>query len=143
MKLALAMCAPPPSRLAYMLALPFTVPSAATATTCDRAARRSSGRAPRARPSRVGGKGLAGGDDTAKEPPDRGPVVACCLPDQHVGIGGCAWDTLFLPALLDDQADVQSSCPMTGTAVRLTVARGRVLAAHPQDVIAQGSSRHG
>ena len=46
----------------------------------------------------------------------------------------CAWDTLFLPALLDDQADVASSCPMTGIEVRLTVAPDRVLATHPEDV---------
>jgi alkylmercury lyase len=46
----------------------------------------------------------------------------------------CAWDTLFLPALLDDQAQVESNCPMTGTKVRLTVAPDRVLAAQPEDV---------
>jgi alkylmercury lyase len=46
----------------------------------------------------------------------------------------CAWDTLFLPALLDDQAQVDSTCPMTSTEVRLTVAPDGVLAAHPQDV---------
>jgi alkylmercury lyase len=46
----------------------------------------------------------------------------------------CAWDTLFLPALLDDQAQVESTCPMTGTEVRLTVAPGRVRATHPEDI---------
>ena len=46
----------------------------------------------------------------------------------------CAWDTLFLPALLDDQAQVESTCPMTGADVRLTVAPDRVLASDPQDV---------
>jgi alkylmercury lyase len=46
----------------------------------------------------------------------------------------CAWDTLFLPALLDDHAQVESTCTMTGTEVRLTVAPDRVLAAHPEDV---------
>jgi alkylmercury lyase len=46
----------------------------------------------------------------------------------------CAWDTLFLPALLDDQAHVESICPKTGTEVRLTVAPDGVLTAHPQDV---------
>jgi alkylmercury lyase len=62
-------------------------------------------------------------------------------PTQHrFDVGGrrmytwCAWDTLFLPALLDDQAQVQSTCPTTGTEVRLTVAPDRVLAADPQDV---------
>jgi alkylmercury lyase len=33
----------------------------------------------------------------------------------------CAWDTLFLPAVLDQSADVRSSCPITGAVVRLTV----------------------
>lgn len=46
----------------------------------------------------------------------------------------CAWDTLFLPALLDEPAQVNSTCPATGAAVRLTVAPDRVLASHPQDV---------
>jgi alkylmercury lyase len=46
----------------------------------------------------------------------------------------CAWDTLFLPALLGEQAQVASTCPMTGTEVRLTVAPDRVLAAHPEGV---------
>jgi alkylmercury lyase len=46
----------------------------------------------------------------------------------------CAWDTLFLPALLDEPAQVKSTCPATGAAVRLTVAPDRVLASHPQDV---------
>jgi alkylmercury lyase len=46
----------------------------------------------------------------------------------------CAWDTLFLPALLDEPAQVQSTCPATGAAVRLTVAPDRVLASDPQDV---------
>ena len=46
----------------------------------------------------------------------------------------CAWDTLFLPALLGEQAEVKSTCPATGAAVRLTVAPDRVLASHPQDV---------
>jgi alkylmercury lyase len=62
-------------------------------------------------------------------------------PTKHrLDVGGrrlytwCAWDTLFLPALLDDQSQVESSCPITGTEVRLTVAPDRVLAAHPKDV---------
>jgi alkylmercury lyase len=46
----------------------------------------------------------------------------------------CAWDTLFLPALLDEPAQVTSTCPATGAAVRLTVVPDRVLASHPQDV---------
>jgi alkylmercury lyase len=33
----------------------------------------------------------------------------------------CAWDTLFLPALLQQPAHVQSTCAVTGSPVRLTV----------------------
>lgn len=33
----------------------------------------------------------------------------------------CAWDTLFLPSLLDSVAEVASLCPATGTEVRLVV----------------------
>ncbi|HUJ86472.1 MAG TPA: organomercurial lyase [Burkholderiales bacterium] len=33
----------------------------------------------------------------------------------------CAWDTLFLPALLGARAEVQSTCRATGASVRLTV----------------------
>jgi alkylmercury lyase len=33
----------------------------------------------------------------------------------------CAWDTLFLPALLGRTARVTSTCPLTGRHVRLTV----------------------
>jgi alkylmercury lyase len=33
----------------------------------------------------------------------------------------CAWDTLFLPALLGVRAEVHSSCPATGAPVQLTV----------------------
>jgi alkylmercury lyase len=46
----------------------------------------------------------------------------------------CAWDTLFLPALLDEPASVESACPVTRTAVDLTVAPERVLASDPEDV---------
>jgi alkylmercury lyase len=62
-------------------------------------------------------------------------------PTKHrLDVGGrrlhtwCAWDTLFLPALLGEQAQVASTCSMTGTEVRLTVSPDRVLAAHPEDV---------
>jgi alkylmercury lyase len=62
-------------------------------------------------------------------------------PTKHrLDVGGprlytwCAWDTLFLPALLDNQAQVESTCPMTGTKIRLTVTPDRVLVARPEDV---------
>ena len=46
----------------------------------------------------------------------------------------CAWDTLFLPALLDQPARVKSSCPITGTPVRLTVDQSGVRAVDPEDL---------
>ena len=38
----------------------------------------------------------------------------------------CAWDTLFLPALLDQPASVRSRCPATGAEVSLTVEPERI-----------------
>jgi alkylmercury lyase len=46
----------------------------------------------------------------------------------------CAWDTLFLPALLNQRARVQSNCPVTGTPVRLTVEQSGVRDVDPEDV---------
>lgn len=46
----------------------------------------------------------------------------------------CAWDTLFLPRLLNERARVGSTCPITGTEVRLTVAPDRVLECQPRDL---------
>lgn len=43
----------------------------------------------------------------------------------------CAWDTLFLPALLGQEARVESACPLTGTEVQLTVGPDGVRAAQP------------
>lgn len=43
----------------------------------------------------------------------------------------CAWDTLFLPALLGQAARVESTCPVTATEVRLTVGPDGVQAADP------------
>jgi alkylmercury lyase len=43
----------------------------------------------------------------------------------------CAWDTLFLPALLGQEARVDSICPVTGTDVQVIVGPGGVLAAEP------------
>jgi alkylmercury lyase len=46
----------------------------------------------------------------------------------------CAWDTLFLPALLDQPAHVESNCPVTDTPVRLAVDQFGVRDIHPEDV---------
>jgi alkylmercury lyase len=46
----------------------------------------------------------------------------------------CAWDTLFLPAMLDQSAAVRSRCPITATDVRLTtVVPNGIVDAHPTD----------
>jgi alkylmercury lyase len=47
----------------------------------------------------------------------------------------CAWDTLFLPALLDQTAHVRSRCPITGVDVRLTVTPGGVREAAPAGLV--------
>ena len=44
----------------------------------------------------------------------------------------CAWDTLFLPALLGQEARVESTCPVTATQVTLVVAPDGVRAAEPR-----------
>jgi alkylmercury lyase len=46
----------------------------------------------------------------------------------------CAWDTLFLPALLEQPARVESTCPITATAVRLTVDPSGVSARDPEEL---------
>jgi alkylmercury lyase len=43
----------------------------------------------------------------------------------------CAWDALFLPALLGQEARVESACLVTGTEVRLTVGPDGARAAEP------------
>ena len=44
----------------------------------------------------------------------------------------CAWDTLFLPAMLGRSAEVESACPVTGGDVRLRVDPNGVRRADPQ-----------
>ena len=46
----------------------------------------------------------------------------------------CAWDTLFLPGLLDRSATVESRCPITATDIRLTVAPDGIVDLHPTGV---------
>jgi alkylmercury lyase len=47
----------------------------------------------------------------------------------------CAWDTLFLPALIGQEARVKSSCPVTGTEVWLTVGPAGVHDAEPAHLL--------
>lgn len=46
----------------------------------------------------------------------------------------CAWDTLFLPALLGREARVRSTCPITHDGITLTVTPGGVREAQPHDL---------
>jgi alkylmercury lyase len=39
----------------------------------------------------------------------------------HALYAWCAWDTLFLPELLDAPAEIESHCPATGQRITLTV----------------------
>jgi alkylmercury lyase len=48
----------------------------------------------------------------------------------------CAWDTLFLPELLDTTVEVTSVSPVGKEAVKLRVAPDRVQFAAPEDVVA-------
>jgi alkylmercury lyase len=76
---------------------------------------------------------------------DRGAVVAfgglSLLPTKHrFHVAGrelftwCAWDTLFLPALINEPAEIRSTCPLTGRSVRLRADAGGVIDAEPVDV---------
>lgn len=48
----------------------------------------------------------------------------------------CGFDALFVPIILGDRAEVVSSCPVTGTEIRLTVEPdGTVSAARPGSVV--------
>lgn len=47
----------------------------------------------------------------------------------------CAFDTLFLPELLDRPAEVQSRCPVTDRPVRLTVTPTDVREVNPPDAV--------
>ena len=47
----------------------------------------------------------------------------------------CAWDTLFLPPLLEAEAEVESSCPASGTPIALRVGPGGVETAQPKTVV--------
>jgi alkylmercury lyase len=47
----------------------------------------------------------------------------------------CAWDTLFLPALIGREARVTSTCAVTGTEVRLSVGPAGVRDAEPAGLL--------
>lgn len=46
----------------------------------------------------------------------------------------CAWDTLFIPQILQSTSRVESTCPVTGKMIRLTVAPDRIEKRPPEDI---------
>lgn len=65
---------------------------------------------------------------TIKETPHRLEV------NGHTVYAWCAWDTLWLPALLEATVDVTSRCAQTGAPVRLRVSPARVESVDPASV---------
>ena len=47
----------------------------------------------------------------------------------------CAWDGLFLPELLDAEAEIASTCPQTQRSIRLTVTPSGVQATDPSETV--------
>ncbi|MCH7736484.1 MAG: hypothetical protein IH872_03680 [Chloroflexi bacterium] len=47
----------------------------------------------------------------------------------------CAWDTLFLPAILGEEVMVESDSPVSGETVRLTVTPNEVLSVSPEGAV--------
>ena len=47
----------------------------------------------------------------------------------------CALDTLFLPGLLDEAAEVRSTCPVSGDEIRLTITPERVASYEPGSTV--------
>ena len=47
----------------------------------------------------------------------------------------CAWDSLFIPELLGKTADVESTCPISGEIISLTVSPKRVKHFSPEDAV--------
>jgi alkylmercury lyase len=82
---------------------------------------------------------------TSAERDDQGRLVGLALtlrPTAHrVTIGGrtlfawCASDTLMIPVILGRRALVQSTCPQTGTAIRVEVAPGGVERIEPPGAV--------
>jgi len=47
----------------------------------------------------------------------------------------CAWDSLFLPVMLQQTAEVSSSCPTTGETIRLTITPEGVTSYQPESAV--------
>jgi alkylmercury lyase len=47
----------------------------------------------------------------------------------------CAWDSLFIPELIQKTVHVESACPVTGENIRLTVSPEKILEFHPASAV--------
>ena len=47
----------------------------------------------------------------------------------------CAWDALFLVDVLNVRAEIESTCPQTGTAIHVTVSRAGVERIEPKEAV--------
>ena len=47
----------------------------------------------------------------------------------------CAWDTLFVPSILGDMAQIESQCPVRKERIHLTVTPSRVTAVEPESAV--------
>lgn len=76
---------------------------------------------------------------------EQGNAVAAALTARQtahrIQVGGrelyawCALDTLFIPGLLGEEAEVSSTCPGSGESVRITVTPDGVRASSPADTV--------
>ena len=85
--------------------------------------------------------------DDREEGREKGRIVGfwglTCLPiSNHLfTVGGrtlytrCAWDTLFIPAILRETAEVETSCPVTEEVIRLTVSPEGVQRLAPEGAV--------
>jgi alkylmercury lyase len=47
----------------------------------------------------------------------------------------CAWDSLYLPVILQQTAEVSSPCPVTGETISLTITPEGVTSEHPESAV--------
>ena len=83
---------------------------------------------------------ILGAASTARETPHKVRVAGKQL------FAWCALDTLFIPGLLDEPADIESTCPSSGETIRLTISPERIDACEPSSTwlsvfLPGGSSR--
>jgi alkylmercury lyase len=61
------------------------------------------------------------------------PTRHCFRLKNHNFYAWCALDTLFLPALIKQTAEISSTCPQTGEIVQLTVSPDRIESVNPTE----------